>query len=103
MINRRSHFIVFFAILSLCWFNLANAADQQMPQAKNGVLYLSDWNFGKMGTLPLKGNWEFYWQQLLTPNDFKTTIKPKITNYMPVPSYFNDMKINLIKVCFFFN
>ena len=45
---------------------------------------LSSWNWEENGIVDLNGEWEFYWGQLLEPDDFKTnnTIKPE---YMNVP------------------
>jgi signal transduction histidine kinase len=44
---------------------------KKSPQAVNGVLDLTDWDFAKDGPVGLNGEWEFYWGQLLTPADFK--------------------------------
>ncbi len=41
------------------------------PLAKNGVLDLRHWNFQKDGTIPLNGEWSFYWKKLLEPDDFE--------------------------------
>lgn len=39
------------------------------------------------GPIELDGEWEFYWNQLLSSDDFlgKTNIKPELTGYMKVP------------------
>lgn len=37
----------------------------------NGVLDLSAWDLDANGTVHLDGEWEFYWAQLLTPQDFE--------------------------------
>jgi len=34
------------------------------------VIDLSSWDFKKDGTISLSGEWQFYWHQLLTPEDF---------------------------------
>lgn len=44
---------------------------KKQPQAVNGVLDLTDWDFAKDGQVTLNGAWEFYWGQLLTPQDFE--------------------------------
>jgi|GEM_PF-6199885 len=36
-----------------------------------GVLDLSEWDIKEQPTLKLDGEWEFYWNQLLTPDDFR--------------------------------
>lgn len=47
------------------------AKPPQMPRAVQGILDLRGWDFGKDGVLSLEGEWEFYWQQLLAPGDFR--------------------------------
>lgn len=41
-----------------------------IPMAKNGLLDLRGWQFDKNGPVALNGQWEFYWEQLLAPEDF---------------------------------
>lgn len=73
-------------------FNLAYAKDR--PEAVNGVLDLTEWNWESDGIVPLNGQWEFYWQELRTPkdilNDYSVTKKKLIT----VPMSWNKYKIN---------
>lgn len=59
------------------------------PQAVQGVLDLRDWNFGQHGVLSPEGEWEFYWHQLLTPDDFKKDVKANRTGYIRVPGTWN--------------
>jgi len=39
------------------------------PIAKQGVLDLSDWDFSRDGNVSLRGDYEFYWKQLLDHQD----------------------------------
>jgi two-component system sensor histidine kinase ChiS len=55
------------------------------PEASRGVLDLRAWSFERDGSLPLEGEWEFYWNQLLEPKDFKGTGEPQPTQYLTVP------------------
>lgn len=43
---------------------------QTAPSAVAGVLDLREVNWAQANSLPLNGEWEFYWDQLLTPADF---------------------------------
>jgi signal transduction histidine kinase len=52
-----------------CNFNPAYAQDK--AEATNGVLDLTDRNWEQQGVTDLNGEWEFYWQELYTPADFK--------------------------------
>ncbi len=52
------------------------------PEASKGILDLSDWNLKKDNPVELKGEWEFYWQQLLFEKDFLNSDLPKKTGNM---------------------
>ena len=43
---------------------------KQTPKAENGFLDLTAWQFAEDGVVPLDGEWEFYPNQLLDPEDF---------------------------------
>lgn len=45
-------------------------SNRDLPQAKRGVLDLSNWSLEQDGPVFLDGEWEFYEGQLLTPADF---------------------------------
>ncbi len=65
-----------------------NNNDIEAPVAKKGVLDLRNWNFKQNGNVKLKGEWEFYWKKLISPEDFK---KNKYTaEYLKVPAYWNS-------------
>ncbi len=55
--------------------------------AQDGVIDLRDANFNK--TLYLDGQWEFYWQQLLTPADFENSNAQDIS-YINVNGVWNE-------------
>jgi len=58
------------------------------PQAVNGSVDLSAWDFMQQGPVSLNGQWEFYGQQLLAPENFQpnsTATKPHLTGYITVP------------------
>ena len=40
------------------------------PIAVNGLLDSSSWGYEEQGLLSLRGEWELYWKELLTPEDF---------------------------------
>jgi hypothetical protein len=61
----------------------------QPPRAAGGVLDLEDWSFGRDGVLSLEGEWEFYWQKLLAPEDFKNGGAVSRTGYIRVPGTWN--------------
>lgn len=68
----------------------------QNSQAVKGVMDLEKWNIKTDKVIQLNGEWEFYWDQLLTPEDFKKEgdVKPLLTGYMKVPSQWNGKKLH---------
>ena len=63
-------------LLSSC---LVQANTKKQPLAKNGILDLRGWSMEKDGPVNLVGEWNFYWKQLLTAEDFAQDTKPEIT------------------------
>ncbi|MDF2986188.1 MAG: hypothetical protein K0R50_1698 [Eubacterium sp.] len=72
----------------------------QDAQAVNGVINLEQWDLKIDKVIQLNGEWEFYWDQLLTPEDFKKEGegKPALTGYMKVPSQWNGKTLNGISL-----
>jgi len=62
------------------------------PGAVNGVLDLTGWDFQRQGVVQLEGWWAFYWEQLLTPADFK--YEPRQTGLIKVPGLWNGYVVN---------
>jgi signal transduction histidine kinase len=54
-----------------------------------GEIDVSDFNFNDFELIGLVGDYEFYWNQLLTPNDFKDSTKKKLSGYIHVPGLWN--------------
>ncbi|MFW5770231.1 MAG: SpoIIE family protein phosphatase [Spirochaetota bacterium] len=51
-------------------------------------------DFNQHRPVKLDGHWEFYWKQLLTPEDFDTCKKIPAERYAEVPGQWNGIKIN---------
>lgn len=77
--------IILTAAFGIKFLRFKHADGINMPIARNGLLDLANWDFGEKGNVRLDGTWEFYWNQLLTPDDFVSG-KPKLTGYIQVPS-----------------
>ncbi len=56
--------------LSALHFSVYSNDDNVIPVAKQGIINLSEWNYEKNGIVKLNGEWEFYWKELLEPEDF---------------------------------
>jgi len=69
--------LVFFPIL----FGCNNPTGR--PRAVQGVLDLSQWDAARDGLVTLDGEWEFYWNKLLAPDDFKVAAPPEKTGFFP--------------------
>jgi len=61
---------VFAVVSSLFIYHWLNPAFQY-PEARGGMLDARQWNFAEQGIVPLRGEWEFYENKLLTPEDFR--------------------------------
>jgi len=56
-------------LLLLFLLNACSPSDAPLPPtATNGLLDLSNWNFQTEDPIELSGEWEFYWSQLLSPD-----------------------------------
>lgn len=65
--------IIILLVLLFSTILLAHSA----PVVKQGMIDLRNWHFDKDGPVSLQGEWEFYWDTLLSPHDFPTQIKPQ--------------------------
>ncbi len=85
-IRTASLILYFFIIIGL-------GACQQtgIPRASKGELTLSEAQFQKYSSMELSGEWEFYWEQLLTPEDFKDSAKKEF-NLIKVPGSWGSQK-----------
>lgn len=87
--------LILFAFSSLLFLSMPkkiSGADSNL-YAVQGKMDLSNWNMEKSRSLRLDGEWEFYWNQLLTPADFQANHKPAVSGYMQVPGLWNGKKI----------
>jgi len=60
--------------------------------ATHGKIDLTDIDFTQNETIDLNGQWEFYWDQLLTPEDFSTDEVPQLDSFIRVPGSWSDKK-----------
>jgi hypothetical protein len=74
-----SFFILFSVTFFLSW--------------SQAVIDLKDWNTSERPVLTLDNEWEFYWNKLLTPKDFKKDTSPR-PDLLIKPCSWNDIKLN---------
>lgn len=86
---------IFFSLIPLSIFT-DNEDRMNHLQVRKGIMDLSSWNDEENKRIKLDGEWEFYWDQLLSPADFKQTgaDHPSPSGYMEVPSQWNGKVIN---------
>ena len=58
------------------------------------MLNLSGWDFTNDGPVDLNGEWEFYWQQHLEPQDFERSNPPSPTGFIRLPGYWNGYEVD---------
>ncbi|MGG1662357.1 ATP-binding protein [Brevibacillus sp. NRS-1366] len=95
---RRTFIIIIISLLSFSFipFSIFVDNDELMNDfvVHQGVMDLATWDYEHDKRIKLDGEWEFYWNQLLTPDDFNRTDKPSPTTFMTVPSQWNGKIID---------
>lgn len=68
-----------------------HGAREEAPEARQGVLDLTGWDFRSDGSLSLNGEWELYWKALAEPSDFPSSLNslPEI-RYTKVPDFWGQ-------------
>ena len=90
--NRYSRQIFLLLLLSGCAG--PGMATRTYPQAVNGVLDLRGWDFAQNGPVSLSGEWEFYWEQLLTSHDFAGSAPLTRSSLIHVPDPWQGYIVN---------
>lgn len=78
--------IVFVLGLSAC------TSEHTVRMAEEGYLNLSDQQWQQKPITSLRGEWEFYWNQLLSPNDWQQGTPPERTQLVNVPSSWTNYR-----------
>lgn len=84
-------FIMISVTILLLFFDVVLIAETESPSgkaygAKNGVLDLRGWDMTEIPYISLDGEWEFFWNQLLDPED----LPPNGTVYSKVPGTWSE-------------
>lgn len=85
--------IVSLFILQLTLVELKENTSYPTSSSK-GEIDVSNIDFRESKLIGLEGEYEFYWNQLLTPKDFTDLSKNKLTGYIDVPGVWNDYEVN---------
>ena len=90
--------IILFSILTFQCVLSQSDTVQIKPVAIKGVIDLSNWDFKAQGTAKLDGEWEFYWKQLLNPENFNDTNRNFQKQYIKVPSTWTNLMIDSVRL-----
>ncbi len=71
-----------------------------LPKINKGYLDLSSWDFEKDGLVKLNGEWEFYWHELYTPENFAIG-EVKQPKYIQLPTTVGNQVIDEQKLSHF--
>ncbi len=95
------HALVFIAglVLSTVWnISTANASFlgsyQRHLEIRHGQLDLSDWDVDQNGAFELEGQWRFFWNRLLSPDEIDKIGDLEQPQWMKVPGAWNDVIFN---------
>ena len=94
----RTHLYLWLVVLiysNLCVVSIGFGEDvkKEGPQAVQGVLDLTAWNFDQDGPAELNGEYEFYWQQHLSPTEFLAEPPPVKTAFITVPGFWKGLDV----------
>lgn len=70
--KKQKIYYLFIVLILSCGFFLSctTANRSKNPEIEKGILNLEEWNFAQQGPVSLSGEWNFYWKQFITPNNF---------------------------------
>lgn len=74
-------------VLFLGKFFLTSTSVIAQPTVKKGIIDLRTINFEDSEPISLVGEWEFYWEQLLTPTDISSISQKMYTNFPEIWSH----------------
>ncbi|MDW7674658.1 MAG: sensor histidine kinase [Bacillota bacterium] len=91
--RKKLHKFLIFIVLIILTGCTQQANLEKLPESTKGSLDLSIWDLEEDGIISLKGSWEFYWKQLIEPEEFTdgSALNPEFIN---VPAPWNNYNIN---------
>jgi putative methionine-R-sulfoxide reductase with GAF domain len=88
LLNFKLYIILLFFIIPLNIYG----KEKILPKAQKGILDLTKFEFTDKGVIKTEGEWEFYWKQLLTPDDFRKTDSLPEKFYIKIPGPWSKLK-----------
>jgi len=94
----RIPFFLFYLFVAAAFTSCKAIVDPSLIIARQGQMDLSTRDMQEKGSLSLDGEWEFYYQRLLTPADFKAQPGLQPDSYAIVPGSWNDITFHSKKI-----
>ncbi len=92
------NYLFLFCTLLLLVACTGDAQRKKAPVAANGLLDLTHWNFNTDGPVKLSGEWEFYWEKILTGEDVIAEPRPAGMTLIKVPGTWNGQVVRGEKI-----
>lgn len=86
--------VLLFAVF-VFWSVFSSNKENEQPISVNGIIDISDWDFGQNEPIHLDGQWAFYWKQFIMASELKFD-KPDA--FVTVPSVWNVYSIGNKKI-----
>ncbi len=84
--------VALIILLLLIWGCSGNR--DAAPRARQGLIDLSSLDMTRLDPVRLDGEWEFYWKQLLSPEDFQGVHLPAPPAFIELPRAWNGFTFN---------
>ncbi len=89
-ISSKWRILLIIIVPAIMLYTLACVLSPEPVVVNNGKADLTNIDFGHNKLASIDGQWEFYWNKLLMPEDFHSDQKPKVDSYMKVPGVWSD-------------
>jgi len=88
----------FFVIVSLLFLSSYSVVAKKEYRIQNGILDLKIFSVEDIQNTKLDGYWEFYWDQLLTPQDFQNSKNTLNPHYEKVPKSWTSYEFDSLNL-----
>lgn len=80
--------LLLVTIVPVLWYLQNMNSLHDSPRAAAGTMDLSNWDFTANGTVPLRGEWEFYPKQWIAPGQLEPSFEP--SDFISVPGKWDE-------------
>nr|MBU8893351.1 GAF domain-containing protein [Bacteroidales bacterium] len=91
-------FRILVSILTLWFLSTTVSASNNNIFIENGIIDLEPVNIYESKSIKLQGEWEFFWNKLLEPQDFKNLKSGINPDYVKVPKSWTSYQIDSVKI-----